>query len=139
IWKETAALIMESPLFVVGPWNYPLVLKEDISAAKKGASAHNLYLHILSEMGILGFSAFVLALGAVFIILYRLSFDVSLAEFRAFGWCAGFGFVWAMAYGLFDVVLLNDKALLFFAAFVGIICAVYHKAHLHYERSVYSH
>ena len=42
IWKETLFFIKDSPLLGIGPGNFPLVLNEDISNAKKGASAHNL-------------------------------------------------------------------------------------------------
>ena len=47
ILSSTIDSVLKHPLFGVGLGNYPVVLKEDISAAKKGASAHNLYFCLL--------------------------------------------------------------------------------------------
>ncbi|MEK7124052.1 MAG: O-antigen ligase family protein, partial [Patescibacteria group bacterium] len=55
IWKETLKSIAREPLLGVGLGNFPVVLKEDVALLKAGASAHNLYLNILAEIGIFGF------------------------------------------------------------------------------------
>lgn len=58
IWKDTLRSIKKHPVLGVGIGNFPEVLGKNISAGKKGASAHNLFLDIFSEMGILGLMAF---------------------------------------------------------------------------------
>jgi len=58
IWKDTLKSIEKHPVLGVGIGNFPSVLGKNISAAKKGASAHNLFLDIFSEMGIFGLMAF---------------------------------------------------------------------------------
>ena len=60
IWKVSLNSVLKHPILGVGIGNYPVVLGEEISAAKKGASAHNLYLDVASEMGLLGLIALLL-------------------------------------------------------------------------------
>jgi O-antigen ligase len=138
IWRETVFFIKDSPLLGVGPGNFPLVLDENIANAKKGASAHNLYLQMIAESGAVGFVFFALTILSIFAIIYRLCFDVRMAEFRMLGFFYAFGFLWALGYGMFDVVLLNDKVFLFFAAQIGILYALYKKTDIHYHRAIYS-
>jgi O-antigen ligase len=108
IWKASAQSILKHPLLGVGIGNYPVVLGENISAAKKGASAHNLYLDIASETGLLGLIAFML------IILEILFYAVKRIKSQEFVLVFLFFFAWILLYNLFDVVLFNDKVLLLF-------------------------
>jgi O-antigen ligase len=109
IWKASFQSILKRPILGVGIGNYPVVLDEDISAAKKGASAHNLYLDVASEMGLLG------------LIILLLIFWQILKK----GWKTNLIFVffllWIFIYNLFDVVLLNDKVLLLFMVALAIL------------------
>ena len=114
IWKMSFQSILKHPLLGVGIGNYPVVLNEDISAAKKGASAHNLYLDVASEMGFLGLIALLL----IFWEILRKSWkDRKEIYFLIFS----FFFVWILIYNFFDVVLLNDKVLLFFMVALALI------------------
>ena len=61
-----------------------------------------------------------------------------MAEYRMLGFFYAFGFLWAFGYGMFDVVLLNDKVFLLFSAQVGILYALYKKTDIHYHRAIYS-
>src|SRR3989338_690311 len=69
IWKAALGTIAERPVFGVGPGNFSVALGEDIGASRKGASAHNLYLDIASEMGVPGLLLFLLLIGRI---LYRM-------------------------------------------------------------------
>jgi putative inorganic carbon (HCO3(-)) transporter len=124
IWETSAKSLLKYPLLGVGLGNYVKVLDEDVSAAKKGASAHNLYLDFASEIGIIG----ALILVAIFFEILRDSWlifrNVSSPHFRTFGLFFGLYFLWVMAYSLFDVVLLNDKVLLFFMTTVGVLYSI---------------
>src|SRR3989338_9657850 len=53
IWKLSLESIKNNPFLGVGIGNFPVVLNQDLSLAKAGSSAHNIYLHIAAEMGIL--------------------------------------------------------------------------------------
>ncbi len=124
IWRASAKSLLNHPFLGVGLGNYVTVLGEDIAAAKKGASAHNLYLDIATEIGIPG----VLILIAIFLEILRtawLVFHTSQEPyFKIFGLVFGLYFLWVMIYSLFDVVLLNDKVLLFFMVGVGTLYGI---------------
>jgi len=124
IWKATLASIKKHPLLGVSIGNYPIVLGEDISAAKRGASAHNLYMDVASEMGILG----LVVLALIFWQILKTSWftfrdsEDKLYKFFACAFCVYF--LWILGYSLFDVVLLNDKVLMFFVVGVGILYSI---------------
>lgn len=121
IWQKSVSSIMKNPILGVGIGNYPMVLNEDISLAKKGSSAHNLYLDIASEMGIFA----LLVLLAIFWQIFKDAWDVFNRHWNPIlRYWAGFftlALIWILGYSLFDVVLLNDKVFLFFMANLGII------------------
>jgi O-antigen ligase len=116
IWKSSFESILKHPLLGVGIGNYAVVLDEDISAAKKGASAHNLYLDIASEMGILGLAAFLMIILSIFKKIRK-----EITNNKLYVVCFLFFFGWILIYNLFDVVLFNDKVLLFFMIAVGLL------------------
>ena len=113
IWKKTLVSIKKHPLLGVGIGNYPVVLGQDIRLAKAGSSAHNLYLHIAAEMGVLA--------GIIFIWFLRLLFkknyenfigenDKQLKTYLA----ATLLFVpWVLIYSLTDIAIFDERALLF--------------------------
>ncbi len=109
IWRTSFQSILKHPILGVGIGNYPVVLDEDISAAKKGASAHNLYLDIVSEMGLLGLIVLLL----IFWQIFKRGWKTNLIF--------TFFLLWIFIYSLFDVVLLNDKVLLLFMVALAIL------------------
>jgi len=114
IWGASLKSILAHPLLGVGLGNYVTVLNEDASAAKQGASAHNLYLDIATEIGLLGALLLVLIFAEILRtswLVFRWSEEL---YFKIFGLAFGLYFLWVLIYSLFDVVLLNDKVLLFF-------------------------
>jgi len=114
IWGASWRSIATHPLLGVGLGNYVVVLDEKVSAAKKGASAHNLYLDFASEIGIIG-ALFLIGIFADILyaswLVWRRSKEL---HFRFFGLLFGLYLLWVLGYSFFDVVLLNDKVLLFF-------------------------
>jgi len=121
IWRASAKSIITHPVLGVGLGNYVTVLDEDISFAKKGASAHNLYLDFAAEIGVPGalilIAIFIGVLGAAWVVFRR----SKEAHFKIFGLLFGIYFLWILGYSLFDVVLLNDKVLLLFMVELGMI------------------
>ena len=126
IWQRTADSIIIHPFLGVGIGNYPAVLNEKMSLAKKGASAHCLYLDIASEMGVF---ALLILLVIFWQILKRawFIFQGKTKEDNLYlqTWAGFFvlALVWILGYSLFDVVLLNDKVFLFFVANIGLLYA----------------
>jgi O-antigen ligase len=109
----------------VGIGNFPLVLGENISAAKKGASAHNLYLEIFTEMGILGLAVVLLIAFEILKTSWLVFKKAPKSYQKMFGLAFGVYFVWILCYSLFDVVLFNDKVFLFFMVGVGILYSMF--------------
>jgi len=121
IWGKSFKSILKKPLLGVGIGNYPIVLKEEISAAKRGASAHNLYLNIASEMGLLGLIFLLLIFWQI------IKKGWKLAQKNQYALIFTFFFLWTIIYSLFDVVLLNDKVLLLFMVVLGILYSKNHE------------
>lgn len=114
IWRNSLLSIKAHPLLGVGGGNFVSVLNEESGAAKKGASAHNLYLDVAAEFGLPG----LLILLAMFMDILWTSWRVwrksPEEHFKIFSLIFGLYFVWVLGYSFFDVVLFNDKVLLFF-------------------------
>lgn len=126
IWQRTTDSIMMRPLLGVGIGNYPFIINEEMSSVKRGASAHNLYLDIASEMGIFA----LLVLLAIFWQIFKKFWLVFQDKDKLNNpdlqvWASFFvlALVWILGYSLFDVVLLNDKVFLFFIANIGLLYA----------------
>jgi len=121
IWRRTIDSIVLHPWLGVGIGNYPLVLNESLSTAKKGSSAHSLYLDFAAEIGVFG----LLILLAVFWYILKDTWQVFTRANKSFlqVWAGFFLFalIWILGYSVFDVVLLNDKVLLFFVTNLGIL------------------
>jgi len=124
IWKSTIRSVAQHPLLGVGIGNYPVVLGENASATKKGASAHSLYLDVIAEMGVLGGILLILIFLEILWRAVRVASthkDVFLASFGGF---LAVYFLWLMSYSVVDVVLLNDKVLLLFVTLVGLLYSI---------------
>ncbi|MFC1700876.1 O-antigen ligase family protein [Patescibacteria group bacterium] len=123
IWQKTVDSIIAHPFLGVGIGNYPLILGEDISFAKRGSSAHNLYLDVASEMGIFA----LIILLVIFYFIFKSAWEVFNNSNNLYlKYWAGFfvlALIWILGYSLFDIVLLNDKVLLFFMANLGVLYA----------------
>jgi O-antigen ligase len=113
IWKKTIVSIKERPFLGVGIGNYPVVLDQDIRLAKAGSSAHNLYLHITAEMGLLS--------GIIFICFLWLLFQKNYENFirendkqLAIYFAATLLYIpWILIYSLTDIAIFDERALLF--------------------------
>ncbi len=116
IWKITVNSIVQHPVLGVGIGNYAKVLGENIDASKRGASAHNLYLDFAAETGVMGGG---LVVGFFLTLVLYANKLFKTLDNRALGAVFGVYFVWIMLYNFFDVVLINDKVLLLFAALLG--------------------
>ena len=125
IWKETLISIADKPLTGVGLGNYPQVLGEPMSASDAGASAHNLYLHIASTIGIPGLLVFLWMVWEVLIMsadyIKRNSKDIWAVYFAMLI----FATFWLGAYLMTDAALFDGRALLGFMALLSIGVGLY--------------
>ncbi|OHA48453.1 MAG: hypothetical protein A2991_01940 [Candidatus Terrybacteria bacterium RIFCSPLOWO2_01_FULL_58_14] len=124
IWLTGLKSVAGHPLLGVGFGNTAVALDEDVAAARRGASAHNLYLDFSVELGVLGgllSVAFFLALLQRFGLPWLR--NASLQYFHTFSLLFALGIVWIAAYNLVDVVLLNDRALLVFLAILALVAS----------------
>lgn len=124
IWKSTLKSIAAHPFLGVGIGNYPVVLSENVSATKKGASAHSLYLDFAAEIGIFGGIIVFLILFEILRKVIRIFIESTDLFFTAFAGFFAIFLLWIMAYSVVDVVLLNDKVLLLFVTLVALLYAV---------------
>lgn len=120
IWGKTLSYIKQNPVWGIGIGNYPLILVEPLSASRAGASAHNLYLHIASTVGLVGlvvFLAFLVELVRRSIRYIRTS---TQPLFRFYVGAMLFSLAWIGAYSMTDAALFDGRVLLGFMAMVGI-------------------
>jgi len=121
IWKKTLSSIKEEPLLGVGIGNYPVVLGQDIRLAKAGSSAHNLYLHIAAEMGILAGIIFIWFLWLVFKRNYENFVKENDKQLKIY-FAATLLFVpWVLIYSLTDIAIFDERAFLFFVTTISLI------------------
>ncbi len=114
IWRVTLNSVGERPLLGVGIGNFPVVLDQDVALAKAGSSAHNIYLHIAAEIGIVGLAA---ALAALWVLLAK-TYEHFLRQrdgLLAFYQGAALLYVpWVLLYSLTDIALFDERAFLLF-------------------------
>lgn len=113
IWIQNAKSVVAHPLLGVGIGNTAIALNENISAARRGASAHNLYLDFAVETGVVGGSLVLLWFMTIFMrsafMLFRNKVPENLYGLTMVLLLAT---VWISIYNLVDIVFINDRALL---------------------------
>ncbi len=124
IWRRTVDSIIIHPVLGVGIGNYPIVLNEKMSLAKKGSSAHSLYLDIAAEMGVFALIVLLVVFWQILKrswLVFKDKNDVNNRFLQVWSSFFILALVWILGYSLFDVVLFNDKVLLFFIINLGLL------------------
>ena len=121
IWSRTVSSIAAHPVLGVGYGNYPVILQENISDAKRGSSAHNIYLDVAAETGIFGLAAFLAILGEILRVSYLLFYRLRTQYLKMFAGSFFVFFSWASAYGIFDIVIFNEKVLIVLVIMIGLL------------------
>ena len=108
----------------MGIGNFPAVLSQETEYAKAGSSAHNLYLQIAAEIGLLGLLG---GMGMIWLILQR-GFQIFRETEDYFTKIYSAAFIlytiWILFYSLTDAVLFDERAFLIFAANSAIILGI---------------
>ncbi|MGP8321192.1 MAG: O-antigen ligase family protein [Methanosarcinaceae archaeon] len=121
IWTATISSISAHPFLGVGIGNFPLILEQDHSASRMGSSAHNLYLEIVAEIGLFGLIIFLFILKEILQKSYWLFRNLKKQPAKVFAGSFFVYAIWIFGYGLFDIVLFNDKVLLLTVISVGVL------------------
>ena len=131
IWRTSTTIWAEHPLVGVGPGGFPQAYAEAPTPGKQylpGTAleapphAHNLFLHVLAEQGLVGLLAL---LGVLFLVLLRTRrLQRSPDEWRKMIGTAGIAFLVAfLIHNQFDVTLLETTSLVFWGL-IGLLYAV---------------
>ncbi len=90
---------------------------------EKFITAHSLYLHLLVELGLLGLLLFVIVcLSLAWQIFKKIrSVDFKLSKTNLVLLNFGLVISWLLAYGVFDVTILNERVLLYLMILVALI------------------
>ncbi|HXV27153.1 MAG TPA: O-antigen ligase family protein [Candidatus Paceibacterota bacterium] len=127
IWGASLRSIGNNPLLGVGIGNFPTVLGQNVILAKAGSTAHNIWLHVAAETGLISLIAFVLLWAVLFRDAWRLytaSPDPNVAPFA--GWML-FAVPWVAAYLLTDATLLDERVLLQFGILFALMRGSVHQ------------
>lgn len=124
IWNKTLFSIKEYPLSGVGIGNYPVVLEQDIRLAKAGSSAHNLYLHVAAETGILAGIIFIWFLWILFKKNYELFILENDKQLRTYFAAALLYVPWVLIYSLTDIAIFDERTFLMFTTVSAIILGI---------------
>lgn len=124
IWKKSFKSAVHNPLLGVGIGNFPVVLNQNISALKAGASAHNLYLNILAETGIFSLLLFI----AICVLVLKYSWEIFTRaddeQTKIYGYAFFLYSLWIFGYNLTDAALFDEREFLMFILTIGIIIGV---------------
>ena len=121
IWKLSFESIKKNPLLGVGIGNFPIVLSQDLSLARAGSSAHNIYLHIAAEMGVL---ALIITLWFLLVLIQKAYNNFVMSKdwmITVYNGSALIFIPWVLVYCLTDVALFDERAFLFFVATTALI------------------
>ena len=120
IWKDSIKSIIKHPLLGVGIGNFPIVVDEDLAKAKAGSSAHNLYLHVAAETGII---SLIIALWFLLTVIKKILSNFIATNdnlTKTYFAVAIVSIPWVLIYSLTDVALFDERAFLFFVTTVAL-------------------
>lgn len=129
IWKESVKSIAKNPLLGVGIGNFPTVLKQDIALAKAGSSAHNLFLQIMAEIGIIAFAVFLLIVYEIYKKAAVLSRQPDIL-IKFFGLFSILYLGWIIAYTMTDPAIFDERVFLGLMILIGAIYGIAGKSQI---------
>lgn len=100
-----------------------MVLNQDVSLAKAGSSAHNLFLQIAVEVGLIGFGLFLVILFETVRNAWKAFTCGNTVFIRVFAWTALLSFVWVLGYSMTDAALFDGRVFLLFVGLLAMIRA----------------
>jgi len=129
IWSATLDSIAEHPFLGVGIGNFPVVLDQHVILAKAGSTAHNIWLHVAAEIGVVGLAAFIFLWWIFFTSTWQVFIENRDAVLGTFaGWLL-LAIPWIAAYLLTDAALFDGRTLLLFGTLLALIRATERENH----------
>lgn len=110
-WRQAADIIQDHPLFGVGLGNYSSVV-DPSSGERSSIYAHNMFLDIAAETGVLN--------GIVFLALLAVGIWQAVAAKDFLGTGAASGLVYFFVHGIFDTPLWSPQVLVIFLIIVAL-------------------
>jgi O-antigen ligase len=121
IWKKTLVSIEHHPVDGVGIGNFPVILDQNIRLSKAGSSAHNIYLQIAGEMGILALLVTLYFLWSLLKHLFNRFMRADNPVYRAYFGGLLITISWVLAYLMTDVAIFDERTLLLAIATFAIV------------------
>ena len=108
IWEKAIEVFKQNPVVGVGLGNYPTT-QDDLISSRSPINAHNTYLEIATELGLLGLLLWMGVLISTFLALFRRANPNTLA----FG--ALSGLVFFSIHGFFETIIYSPQNLVLFS------------------------
>ncbi|MDD5491401.1 MAG: O-antigen ligase family protein [bacterium] len=124
IWQQALRIIINRPITGVGLANYDYGLEAFNSPSYIAVPAHNNYLQVWAETGILGLAALLMVILQGLKISYR-TYKSNDAGLSILGLCFILMWIWFSIQGIFDTNIFDDKVSMLFWILAGVNAAVY--------------
>jgi O-antigen ligase len=124
VWKQAFKIIVNRPITGVGLANYDYGLEAFNTPPYIAVPAHNNYLQIWAETGILGLAALLMVILQGLRISYR-TYKNRDDNISNLGLCFILMWVWFSIQGIFDTNIFDDKVSILFWILAGVNAAVY--------------
>ncbi|HEY9900349.1 MAG TPA: lipid-A-disaccharide synthase-related protein [Pantanalinema sp.] len=123
VWKSALAMIRERPLTGWGPGTWPLVYPkfEDPSILEKMPHAHNMYLMIGAEFGLV---VLVVLLGVFISLAVKATIDTRKTPWHAHVAILGCSIVGYLVVGFFDFIFTEGRNSILFFGMLGMLVAM---------------
>ena len=126
IWSQAVNVIKENPFLGVGIGNY--VEKVDLFSEQRGyrspIHAHNIYLQITAELGIIGLilylAIFIFALKNLYCLFFILKEKTILKYKKGWFFAVFLSLIWFSAHGFFDVSIFSPRILPLLMVFLAL-------------------
>jgi len=124
IWSPAVAVVKDHPWIGIGPRNFPYVDERRYGEFDpwRHKQAHNMYLTVAAEQGLVGLAAFLGLLGAVGVRLVRARGQLSTVFDHAC-WHSALGSFLALVIIGFGSMPYHSRTAVMFWAIIGIFCA----------------
>ena len=126
IWSQAVNVIKENPFLGVGIGNY--VEKVDLFSEQRGyrspIHAHNIYLQITAELGIIGLilylAIFIFALKNLYCLFFILKEKTILKYKKGWFFAVFLSLIWFSVHGFFDVSIFSPRILPLLMVFLAL-------------------
>ena len=130
VWSQAVSQLRDSPLLGVGVGGFPYVRDPSNNTQPSQLTtfnhAHNLFLQIAMDVGLIGVAAFIVVVGYAIYVRGGRSSRQSASQDSTWALALGVlaGFVVILTHGLFDTIYWSFKAEIFLWGLIGLAMAL---------------